>query len=120
MRGGVQGGQLNLSRGEPAAGNSRTGESEPGARPPRRRAIGWWVTFLVLAVTAIVAVGHYTGVEVLAASGRFLWNALAAVANGAMRTAGGLLAVIARGVGWRRLSGISRVVMRRRRWWRRR
>jgi hypothetical protein len=94
-----------------SATSGATGESEPGARPPRRRAIGWWVTFLVLAVTAIVAVGHYTGVEVLAASGRFLWNALAAVANGAMRTAGGLLAVIARGVGWRRLSGISRVVM---------
>jgi hypothetical protein len=73
--------------------------------------LGWYATFLALAVTAIVAVSHLTGVDVLAASGRFLWNALAVAANGAIRAAGGLLAMLARGVGWRRLMRLSNVVM---------
>jgi hypothetical protein len=103
MRSDAQAGRFDPSRDEPSAAPSRPDN--------RRRIVGWWVTFLALAVTAIVAVGHYTGVEVLAASGRFLWNALALIANGAARTAGGLLAVIARGVGWRRLNRMSRVIM---------
>lgn len=98
-----------------AAGTSPVPQSVSGsrlmARPRRRGALGWWVTFLALAVTAILAVSHYAGVDALAASGRFLWNAMAAVANSALRTAGGLLALLARGIGWRRLARVSHVIM---------
>lgn len=68
---------------------------------------GWPITFVVLALFLFVVVGYFTGVEAIAASARFLWNALAAVTNSAIRAVGGLLALLAKGVGWRRLSRIA-------------
>jgi hypothetical protein len=76
----------------------------------RRLRLGRFAALLVLAVTVILAVGYFSDVEVLAASGRFLWNALAAATNGVTRAAGGLLAMLAKGVGWRRLSRLAKVV----------
>jgi hypothetical protein len=75
------------------------------------RGIGWYVTFLVLAVALFVAIDYYTGLNAVAATARFLWNALAVVAIAALRAAGGLLALLAKGVGWRRLSRIATALM---------
>src|SRR5262245_8229219 len=78
-----------------------------GARHEEARlgkGVGWYATFIVLAVALFVGIGYYTGLEVVAATARFLGNALLVVAIGAVRAAGGLLALLAKGVGWRRLS----------------
>jgi hypothetical protein len=70
------------------------------------RNIAWHVTFAVLAVGIFLIVGYFTGVEAIAAAARFLWNALAFAVNAVVRLVAGLLALLARGVGWRRLSRI--------------
>jgi hypothetical protein len=75
------------------------------------KGIGWYATFLVLALLLFVIVGYYTGVDAIAATARFLWNALAAVGNAVIRAAGGLLALLAKGVGWRRLSRLATTIM---------
>ena len=75
------------------------------------RGRGWYATFLVLALLLFVVVDHFTGLDVVAATSRFLWNALALAANSATRAAGGLLALLAKGVGWRRLSRLATVIM---------
>jgi len=89
---------------------ARGGRDPAQPRSHRRLRLGRFVALLVLASAVILAVGYFTGVEVLAASGRFLWNALAAAVNSVTRVAGGLLAVLARGVGWRRLTRLAKVV----------
>src|SRR5262245_55258540 len=75
------------------------------------KGLGWYATFIVLAVALFVGIGYYTGLEVVAATARFMWNALAVVAIAALRAAGGLLALLAKGVGWRRLSRIATALM---------
>jgi len=75
------------------------------------RGRGWYATFLALALLLFVAVDHFTGLDAIAATSRFLWNAIALIANGAIRTAGGLLLLLARGVGWRRLARLASVIM---------
>ncbi len=75
------------------------------------RGSGWYVTFVVLALLLFAVVDHFTGLDVVAATSRFLWNAVALAANSATRAAGGLLALLARGVGWRRLSRLATVIM---------
>src|SRR6185295_3044803 len=57
-----------------------------------------------------VAVDHFTGLDFVAATSRFMWNAVALAANSATRTAGGLLGLLAKGVGWRRLSRLATVI----------
>jgi len=75
------------------------------------KGVGWYATFLALAVALFVVIDHYTGLDVVAATARFLWNAVAVVANGATRAVGGVLALLAKGVGWRRLSRIATAIM---------
>ena len=75
------------------------------------RGRGWYATFIVLAIALFVAIDYYTGLDAVAATARFLWNALAVVAIAALRAAAGLLALLAKGVGWRRLSRIATAVM---------
>jgi hypothetical protein len=75
------------------------------------RGYGWYATFLALAVIVFAVVDYFTGLDVVAATARFLWNALAATANAATRAVGGLLALLAKGVGWRRLSRIATAIM---------
>ena len=103
---------------EPAAATARQRADERSARDVARKeerrlakGLGWYATFLVLAVALFVVIDHYTGLDVVAATGRFLWNGLAMVANGATRAAGGLLALLAKGVGWRRLTRIATAIM---------
>ena len=75
------------------------------------RGLGWYVTFFGLALLISLAIGIFTGVDAIAATARFVWNVLALIANGAIRAAAGLLALVARGVGWRRLSRIATAIM---------
>jgi hypothetical protein len=75
------------------------------------RGRGWYATFLVLALLLFIAVDYFTGLDAVAATSRFLWNAVALLANSATRAVGGLLALLARGVGWRRLSRLAAVIM---------
>jgi hypothetical protein len=76
----------------------------------RNGGIGWYVTFAVLAVGIFLAVGYLTGLDAIGAAVRFLWNALAFAVNALIRLLAGLLALLARGVGWRRLTRLSRAV----------
>jgi len=75
------------------------------------RGRGWYATFFALALLLFMAVDHFTGLDAIAATSRFLWNATALIANGAIRTAGGLLLLLARGIGWRRLAHLATILM---------
>ena len=105
---------------EPASSAANRPLGDRGNRPAgnagltneaRRGGYGWNVTFLALAIALFIVVDHFTGLDAVAASARFLWNALAIVANSATRAAGGLLALLAKGVGWRRLSRLATTIM---------
>jgi hypothetical protein len=75
------------------------------------RGIGWYVTFVAIALVLFVGIGIVTGVDAIAASARFFWDVAAAIANGLARAVGSLLMLLAKGVGWRRLSRLARVIM---------
>lgn len=68
---------------------------------------GWYVTFAVILVAASLAVYGLTGEEAIGAAVRFLWNGLALTVNVLMRLLASLLALVAKGVGWRRLSRLA-------------
>jgi hypothetical protein len=72
--------------------------------------MGWHLTIAALAIAAFLIVGYFTDQEALAFAIRFLWNGLVLVANAILRLFGGLLALLARGVGWRRLSRIATAI----------
>lgn len=65
---------------------------------------GWYATFALLVVASFIAIYVLTGQDALGAAGRFLWNGLVLVANGIIRLGGSLMELLARGVGWRRMS----------------
>jgi hypothetical protein len=75
------------------------------------RGRGWYATFLALALALSVAVDYFTGLDAVAATSRFLWNATALITNGAIRALGGLLLRLARGIGWRRLARLATITM---------
>lgn len=83
---------------------------QPAEAPQLGGTLRWQLTFLAVALALFVIVDHYTGLDVIAASARFIWNIVAVVAVSALRAAGGLLALLARGVGVRRLSRLMRVI----------
>ncbi len=74
-----------------------------------RKGKGWYATFALLVVVAFVVIYALTGQDALGAAGRFIWNGLVVTANGVIRVAGSLLQMLARGVGWRRLSRLATV-----------
>lgn len=88
--------------------NVRT--SSGGFVAKRNGQIGWYVTFVVIAVVASVGVWALTGQDALGAAVRFLWNGLALLVNMVVRLFGSLVGLLARGVGWRRLSRIANVI----------
>ncbi len=102
---------------EAAAGTSayrraRSGHGIEGSGGSRfDRGFGWYVTFVMLALVLSVALGLVAGVDAIAATARFAWNVLAVVANGAIRGIGSLLLLLAKGVGWRRLSRLAATIM---------
>lgn len=81
-----------------------------GSARLERRGLGWYVTFIAISVVLFVGIGIIAGVDAVAASARFLWDALAVVANGLLRALGGLIMLLAKGVGWRRLSRIGSAI----------
>jgi hypothetical protein len=85
----------------------------PGSLQERRvsRGRGWYATFFALAFILTVTVGYVTGLDAVAATSRFLWNATALITNGTLRAAGGLLLLLARGIGWRRLARLATAIM---------
>jgi hypothetical protein len=91
------------------AGEPRTRGTEPcNVNSPRN--IGWYVTFAVLAIGIFLVVGYFTGLDAIGAAARFLWNALAFAVNALIRLFASLLEVLARGVGLRRLTRLSRAI----------
>lgn len=77
----------------------------------QQRGIGWYVTFAVLVAGIFLGVGYFTGLDAIGAGARFLWNLLAFSVNGLIRVAGGLLLLLAKGVGLRRLSRLATMMM---------
>jgi hypothetical protein len=75
-----------------------------------RKGKGWYATFALLVVVAFVAIYYLTGQDALGAAGRFIWNGLVLVANGLIRLIGSFFELLARGVGWRRMSRLASVV----------
>jgi hypothetical protein len=72
--------------------------------------IGWYVTIAALVIVAFLGIGYFTDQEALGVAARFIWNGLVLIANGLARLLGGLLGLLARGVGWRRLSRIATAI----------
>jgi hypothetical protein len=81
-----------------------------GPGKPMRRGKGWYATLALLIVAAFVIIYLLTGQDALGAAGRFIWNGLVLAANGVIRLAGTFTELLARGVGWRRLSRVASVV----------
>lgn len=71
---------------------------------------GWYATFFFLIVASFAVIYALTGMDALGAAARFLWNGVVLVGQGLVRAAGGLVQMLARGVGWRRLLRIGSVM----------
>jgi len=84
--------------------------AEEESSPDRNEGLGWYISFVLIAVVAFIAIGAVTGQEALAAAVRIVWNGFALVINGIIRVVGGLLGLLARGVGWRRMTRIANVI----------
>jgi hypothetical protein len=87
--------------------------AERVSAPPVRqaRSLGWYATFLGLAVTAFLGIGYFTNADAIAGTARFAWNAVVVAGNGLLRVAGGFLGLVAKGIGWRRLSRLSTTIL---------
>lgn len=81
-----------------------------GAVTPRDGRFGWYVSFAVIAVGAFLLIHALTGQDAVAATARVLWNSLALLFNTLVRASGELLALLARGVGLRRVARLANVV----------
>lgn len=81
-------------------------------QPARNRqgGVGWYVSFALIAIVAFVGIGAATGQDALAAAARIFWNAFAFLINGLIRVFGSLLGLIAKGVGWRRLTRVANTI----------
>lgn len=88
---------------------STWGVSEDAMNQSARKGKGWYATFILLVIVAFAVVYALTGQDALGAAGRFLWNGLVLVGNGIARLAGSMLNIVARGVGWSRLSRLATV-----------
>lgn len=84
--------------------------ADEGISTERAGGFGWYLSFALIAVVAFIAIGAFTGQEALAAAARVLWNGFALIINALIRLFGGLLGLIARGVGWRRATRVANVI----------
>lgn len=88
------------------------GEGSPALPRPRLSgSLGWYIAFTAIAVTAFLGLGYFTGADAIAGTARFVWNVIVIAGAGLMRVAGGLLALVAKGIGWRRLSRLSTAIL---------
>jgi hypothetical protein len=84
----------------------------PRAHPVRLTStLGWYITFIAIAVVAFIGLGYFADADAIAGTARFAWNAIVIAGNGLLRVAGGFLSLVAKGIGWRRLSRISTAVL---------
>jgi hypothetical protein len=90
-----------------------TASTAPGRR---RRGFGWYATFVLLALIAFVTIYYFTGRDALGATARFLWNGVVLAGEALINLLSGLLGLLARGMGWRRLSRLLRRHRRCRAW----
>jgi hypothetical protein len=86
---------------------------EPSSPAPARltRTLGWYITFIAIAITAFVGIDYLTGADAIAGTARFAWNAIVIAGTGLSRVAGGFLALVAKGIGWRRLTRLSTAIL---------
>ena len=70
----------------------------------------WYAIFLALIVVSFIAIYELTGQDAIGAAARFLWNGLILTFNALVRLASSLLGLLAKGVGWRRLSRVAAVI----------
>jgi hypothetical protein len=73
--------------------------------------LGWYATFITIAVAAFLGIDYFTGADAIAGTARFAWNAVIVAGNALLRVSSGFLALVAKGVGWRRLSRLSTTVL---------
>jgi hypothetical protein len=85
----------------------------PPRSPPARLsgALGWYVIFSAIGLGAFLGIDYFTGADAIAGTARFAWNAIAAAGNALLRVSSGFLALVAKGVGWRRLSRLSTALL---------
>jgi len=69
-----------------------------------RKRTGRYVTLVLLVVMSFLAIHYLMGVDALGLAGRLTGRSIAQFGATLLRFAGGLLQVLARGIGWRRLS----------------
>lgn len=86
---------------------------EPSSAAPARltHSLGWYATFLAIAITSFVGIDYLTGADAIAGTARFAWNAVVIAGNSLLRVGGGFLALVAKGIGWRRLSRFSTTIL---------
>lgn len=72
--------------------------------PQMRKRAGWYATFAFLIVVSFLAIHQLTGMDALGMAGRFAGKALSYVGGSFVRLVSGSLQMLARGIGWRRLS----------------
>ena len=85
--------------------------AEPSSPARLSRTLGWYITFIAIAMTAFVGIDYLTGADAIAGTARFAWNAIVIAGTGLSRVAGGFLALVAKGIGWRRLSRLSTAIL---------
>jgi hypothetical protein len=76
----------------------------------KTHSLGWFATFAALIVSAYLIIHYFTGEEAVGAATRFAWNALAFIVNSLIRLFGGLVLILAKGVGMRRVSRLARLL----------
>ena len=85
--------------------------AEPSSPARLTKPLGWYITFIAIAITAFVGIDYLTGADAVAGTARFAWNAIVIAGAGLSRVAGGFLALVAKGIGWRRLSRLSTAIL---------
>jgi hypothetical protein len=75
------------------------------------RSLGWYIAFFAIAAAAFVTLGYFTGVDAIAGTARFAWNAAVVAGSALLKISSGFLALVAKGIGWRRLYRFSTAIL---------
>jgi hypothetical protein len=76
----------------------------------RNGTLGWYISFAFLMLAVFITVDYFTGQGAVGATTRFVWNGTVVLINGFFKLFGSLLGLLARGVGWRRVSRLSKLI----------
>jgi hypothetical protein len=77
----------------------------------RNGGIGWYVTFVMLVAGIFCIVAIVTDRDALGVGARLLWNAFAFAFYTLTRLVAGLLLIVSRGIGWRRLRRVATAML---------